>query len=116
MERSERIQLQNMRRRLEHNLAALDHLLKKAAPPRRFAKADIRQRAAAICQEVRTRKGVVSKDQLRTIVTKHDMPYTAVGALFAGGYLKDTKTGVVLGSRGQQAVRPPNRRTKAKRA
>lgn len=103
MERSEPIRLESVRRRLKENIATVEQLLKTAESPRRLSDADIKKRVASICRDLGSSGATDS--QLREIVTKHSMPYHAVGALFAGGYLKRTSKGTVLGSRGRALVR-----------
>jgi hypothetical protein len=91
MERSERQRLEAIKRRLSEGVKAIDELLSTAATPKRLSDRQVKQRALAICSQVRKHGGRVSPDQLKTIVLKHGMPFTAVGALFSGRYL--TKRG-----------------------
>ena len=106
MERLERVRLEAMRRHCKDYLLAIDALLKDASPPRNLSASAIHVRAAAICKDVKAKGGSVSKDQLRAIATKHTLAFSAVGALFAGKYLKQAGNDrVILGSRGQSAVR-----------
>jgi|GEM_PF-6403574 len=103
MERSERARLEVLERNLRRELVVVQQMLKTAHPPRRLSDRDIRERALAICAEIRKRGGSVDQDVLRTIVSKRGMPFTAVGSLYSGGYLRKTKTGVALAGRSQRA-------------
>lgn len=96
--------MEGVRRQLKASLAAVESVLASKAPPRRLSDADVKRRAEAICHEVRARGGQVSLDQLRAITVKHNMPFTAVGALSAGGYLRRTENGYALARRGTTVV------------
>ena len=102
MERSERNRLESIRRRLRHDLVAIDSLLRTADPPRRRSRAEIKSRARAICQKLHGIR--VTDTRLRELTSEHGLPYQAVGALFAAGYLKRSAKGVGLGRRGLAAV------------
>ncbi len=104
MERSERTRLESIRRRMKQDLAAVEVLLRTADPPHRLSKANVRSRAQAICREVQAHGSTVRPERLRAITSKHKMPFSSVGALFAGGYLKKSAKGVSLGKRGLAAV------------
>ena len=101
MERSERTRLEGIRNRLKQDIAAIDELLKIAQAPRPRSDAEVKKRAFAICKDIQRRGGTVSEQDLRRIVSGHGMPFAAVGALYAGGYLENTKKGVRLGNRGR---------------
>jgi hypothetical protein len=88
MERSERQRLEAIKRRLDDGVKAIDELLATAATPKRMSDRQVKQRALAICSAVRKHGTRVTRDQLKAIVLKHGMPFTAVGALFSGHYLK----------------------------
>ena len=100
MERSERIRLQSIQTSLKRNLAAVEALLRTAQPPKRLSNKQVRARARAICQDIKARGGAVQKDQLREIIAKHGMAFTSVGALFGGGYLRESSKGITVGKRG----------------
>lgn len=99
MERSERQRLEGIQRRLNDASKFVADLLKRAERPRLRSQREVTKRVQSILQDVRSGKGTVTQQQLRSIVTKHGMPFTAVGALYAGGYLTKTKTGATLGPR-----------------
>jgi hypothetical protein len=111
MERNERARLQAVRRALGRSIVAVDELLKTAQPPRRLSVADIRKRALAICKDIQAHGGSVSKEQLKAIVTKHGMPYTAVGALYAGGYVRAIGKRLEVGPRTLKVARAARHRT-----
>ena len=104
MERSERNRLESIGRRLRQDLVAIDSLLRTSDPPRHRSKTEIKRRATAVCHGIQAQGGSVSKDRLRAIASKHGMAFGAVGALFAGEYLRKSGRGVGLGRRGLAAV------------
>ena len=101
MERLERSRLESIKRSLQKSLTTVKELLKIAHAPRRLSHSDVKQRAQTISAAVRAKGGKVTADELRQITTKHGMPFTAVGSLVGGGYLKRTKKGFELGKRGR---------------
>jgi hypothetical protein len=105
MERNERVRLESVRNQLRRNLRLLDQLLQHAPPPRHRSISDIKRRATNICRELAALRRPATPGQLRAVVTKHGMPYTAVGALYAGGYLRRSGKGIVLGARGTTIVK-----------
>ena len=52
----------------------------------------------------------MSKQQLRSIVVKHRMPFTTVGTLYRATYLRSAGSQVSLGKRGLAAVSQERRR------
>lgn len=118
MERVERLRLQTIRRHLEEDLERIDALLATASRPKRRSSADIKDRAAKICQAIRARGGSVSRDVLKELINKHGFPFHAVGALFSGTYLRADGKNIGLGKRGLAVVGKgsgrvaPSRRTK----
>ena len=104
MERSERTRLESIRRRMKQDLATVDALLRKAHPPHRLSRANVRSRVQAICREVQAHGSTVEPDRLRAITAKHKMPFSSVGALFSAGYLRKSANGISLGKRGLAAV------------
>lgn len=103
MERIERLQLEAVRRHLQHELLQIDRLLKTAQPARRISDQDARKRVVAICQTIKSRGGSVTRDQLRAICEKHKLRFTTAGALFRNGILKMTGEKAALTKRGLNA-------------
>ena len=104
MERSERSRLEAIKRDLQKNLKTVDALLCTAHAPHRLQRLSRRaskERARAICKEVKKRGGRLSREELRDVLAKAKMPFTAVGGLFGAGYLKNTTSGTALGVRGR---------------
>lgn len=103
MERIERLQLEAVRRHLQHELLQIERLLKTAQPARRLSDQDARKRVVAICQTIKSRGGSVTRDQLREVCQKHKLRFTTVGALFRNGFLRMAGNKVGLTKRGQSA-------------
>ena len=103
MERIERLQLEAVRRHLQHELLQIDRLLKTAQPARRLSDRDARKRVVAICQTIKARGGSVTRDQLREICQKHKLRFTTVGALFRNRFMKMTGKRVSLTKLGLRA-------------
>ena len=97
----------------------VNELLRTAKAPTRLTDKQARERASTIWRAIKSQGGAVSEGQLKAILGKHNMPFSAVGALFGAGYLKrqGKKTTVGprgRGARGQRSRRPT--RTTAKRS
>ena len=92
---------------------SIDTLLRTATAPKRVTKSQARERALKIVAAIKANRGRVSRDQLREIVTKQGMPFSSVGALFQGGYVKRQGKSYVFGQRGQRARAAVERRNKA---
>jgi hypothetical protein len=88
MERSERQRLEAIKRHLQRDLAVIQELLRTAKAPQRLSDTDIKKRCHSIVAAVKKKGGKVTADQLREIVTKNGMPFSAVGSLVAGKYVK----------------------------
>lgn len=103
MERIECLQLEAVRRHLQHELLQIERLLKTVQPARRLSDQDARKRVVAICQTIKSRGGSVTRDQLREICQKHKLRFTTVGALFRNGFLRMTGDKAALTKRGLAA-------------
>mgnify|MGYP001573167080 CR=1 FL=1 len=88
MERSERQRLEAIKRHLQRDLKVIEELLRTAKAPQRLSDAQIKQRALSIVAAIKKKGGKVTAEQLREIVTKQGMPFSAVGSLVAGKYVR----------------------------